>query len=100
MSCSRLRFRLLDKEVVAPAFNPIFFRTRSIWTVRSLLQIMEPEAIDESYVFGIDLSTTNTCAAVATGKRLSVFCNLSGKYTLPSLVTFTSECVYVGYAAV
>ena len=93
VSCLWLRFRLLDKEVVVSSFNPIFFRGRSIWTVRSLLPVMEPEAVDENYVLVIDLGTTNTCVAVATGKGFPVVCNFRSKYTLPSVVAFISDCV-------
>ena len=61
---------------------------------------MEQESIGENYLFRIDLDTTNTFVAVATGKGLPVICNFDGKYKLLSVVTFSSECVYIGHAAV
>ena len=61
---------------------------------------MESEATGEDYLFGIDLGTTNTRLAVAAGKGLPVVCCFGDKYTLPSVVTFASKCVYVGRVAV
>ena len=61
---------------------------------------MEPEAIDENNMFGIDLVTTSMCVALATGEGIPVACSLGGKYTLAQVVTFTSDYVYVGRAAV
>ena len=38
--------------------------------------------------------------AVVTVKGLPVVCNFGGKYTLPSVVIFSSESVYIWHAAV
>ena len=60
---------------------------------------MSAEA-DTSMVFGIDLGTTNTCVAIATGKGKHTVCNFGGKCTLPSVVSFTERLFYIGHSAV
>ena len=51
-------------------------------------------------MFGIDLGTTNTCVAVSTGRTKPTVCNFGGKYTLPSVVTFSDKCFSVGHGAI
>ena len=51
-------------------------------------------------MFGIDLGTASTCAAIAIRKEKPVVCNFGGKYTFPSAVTFIERKYYVGHSTV
>ena len=49
-----------------------------------------------SRVIGIDLGTTNTCAAYYDGDRAIIIENEEGRRTTPSVVAYTNDETYVG----
>ncbi len=52
-----------------------------------------------SKIIGIDLGTTNSCAAVMEGKEAKVITNPEGNRTTPSVVAFKNGEIIVGDAA-
>ena len=52
-----------------------------------------------SKIIGIDLGTTNSCAAVLEGGNATVIANPEGNRTTPSVVAFKGEEIIVGDAA-
>ena len=52
-----------------------------------------------SPILGIDLGTTNSCAAVMDGGEVRVLANAEGSRTTPSVVAFVGDQVLVGHAA-
>lgn len=50
-------------------------------------------------ILGIDLGTTNSCAAIMDGKNPKVLENPEGKRTTPSIVSFKNNEILVGDAA-
>ena len=52
-----------------------------------------------SKIIGIDLGTTNSCAAVMEGKEVKVITNPEGNRTTPSVVAFKNGERIVGDAA-
>lgn len=50
-------------------------------------------------ILGIDLGTTNSCAAIMDGKSPKVLENPEGKRTTPSIVSFKNDEILVGDAA-
>ena len=52
-----------------------------------------------SPILGIDLGTTNSCAAIMDGDEVRVLANAEGSRTTPSVVAFVADQVLVGHAA-
>ena len=52
-----------------------------------------------SKIIGIDLGTTNSCAAVLEGGNATVIANPEGNRTTPSVVAFKGDEIIVGDAA-
>jgi len=52
-----------------------------------------------SPILGIDLGTTNSCAAIMDGGDVRVLANAEGSRTTPSVVAFVGDEVLVGQAA-
>lgn len=55
-----------------------------------------PEGLLEEHIIGIDLGTTNTCAAIWRNGNVEVIPTKTGKRTLPSVVAFTRCQRHVG----
>ena len=55
---------------------------------------------DDFYVFGIDLGTTNTVVAMASGKDKPKVVFVNSKPKIPSVVTFDKRQVHVGHEAI
>ena len=53
-----------------------------------------------SKIIGIDLGTTNSCAAIMDGKEAKVITNPEGNRTTPSVVAFKNGDRIVGDAAI
>ena len=53
----------------------------------------------KNIILGIDLGTTNSCAAIMEGKNPKVLENPEGKRTTPSIVSFKNDEVLVGDVA-
>ena len=59
----------------------------------------ESSSAGDSAIIGIDLGTSNTCAAVMLDGRPVIIPNLDGGRTTPSVVSFRPEGVLVGQSA-
>ena len=57
-----------------------------------------PAEADTLIVFCIYIGTTNTRVAIATDKGKPTVWKYGGKYTLPSVLTFTERLFYLGHS--
>jgi hypothetical protein len=56
-------------------------------------------SLEEKYIIGIDLGTTNSCVAIMDGSQPRVIENSEGARTTPSIVAFTDDERLVGQPA-
>lgn len=50
-------------------------------------------------VLGIDLGTTNSCISIWRNNRSEIIPDKMGRHTIPSVVSFTNNSIYVGHKA-
>ena len=53
----------------------------------------------DSYIYGIDLGTTNSCISIWRNNKIEIIPDENGRTTIPSVVAYTNVSQYVGYDA-
>ncbi|KAI5190246.1 molecular chaperone DnaK [Nematocida minor] len=97
MGIKRATAKLINSITEAASLSRLF---------RGVGDIMQPALLTSQIfrgyterVLGIDLGTTNSCAAVLQDGKAKIIENMQGKRTTPSVVSFTGGKILVGEAA-